>query len=765
MKKRLLGLLLVLVMICGVCFTACQNNDEVLKSVLFQQNEQVVTSEFELPATVGGKEVTWTSNNAAVKLEKTEDGSAYVAKINPPEDKQVVVTLTVTLGSAKKEFTVKVNPIDVEDIADEYIFAQQGMLIKESFNLDAKATFNGKEATITWSVETESHKDFIEVKDGKCLVNPTSLNPEVELTATFSYKGETTKRIFRFTVSIEMSHLEEIDFWYNNTGVVRDLKGYVVGVAEAYTTNYGNMSFYMLDEDLNAGYYIYRLYPSEAEAAKIVPGVYVEISGKPNTVYNGLYETTAEKNATYKIDETKKINVEDYIYALDNDLLSGSDIEKRHTGTLVSLTNWTVKSKNADKNSIVLEKGGKEITVINSKYMASFYTSGSDADTALCNKIKSFNAGDVVSVTGVLSNYNGNQILPRKADDVVAGTAEADGTVHDGAKVGAAFTALKTAINTNGLAGVIVANDEVTLPTTHEGVTLKYELCSASNSVTLEGGKFTIVPGKMAKVNVKVELTSGDYTATVFFAITTNKMSDADIVAAELNALSLTNEITKVGDTTLRTKGATYTSATIEWAIVGETALAKVEDGKLKVTALPEEDTVITVQATVTNGDKNDKKEFSVTIKAAPKVTVTKVDPAQLAEGKAYKLVIDQTQLDKQLYVLNNMDGYNVASTESLAEAADIYVEKVDGGVKLYFLKGETKNYLGALERTDKAGSYNIKLDTETVWTVTAECIKTTIGTTDVYVGTYDKYSTFSISKTTFLSTSFAAYLAEVTEG
>ena len=213
MKKKLIGLLLVLVFVASACLVACQDNSQaIIDSVVFDKNNAAVSSEFVLSAKAGDKTVTWTSNNPAVELVLSEDKTEYVAKINPPEDKQVVVTLTVSLGNAKKDFTVKVNPITADDIADEYLFPKNNATVVESFTLDTKATYKGKEATITWAVENDADKDYIEVKDGKCVVTVSSLNPEVTITGSFTYKGETVKRNYRFTVSMPMTHLEEIDY-------------------------------------------------------------------------------------------------------------------------------------------------------------------------------------------------------------------------------------------------------------------------------------------------------------------------------------------------------------------------------------------------------------------------------------------------------------------------------------------------------------------------------------------------------------------------
>lgn len=147
-----------------------------------------------------------------------------------------------------------------------------------------------------------------------------------------------------------------------------------------------------------------------------------------------------------------------------------------------------------------------------------------------------------------------------------------------------------------------------------------------------------------------------------------------------------------------------------------------------------------------------------------PSITsnVDKVAAADIAANTAYKLVMDHTGSNKQLYALNSMDGYYVASTADVYASANIYVEEVEGGYKLYFLTGETRNYLGAV----KSGDYNnIKLNVESVWTITDEGISTKLDdTTTVWIGTAkDKtYSTFSLNTSSEI---IAAYLATVQEG
>ena len=122
--------------------------------------------------------------------------------------------------------------------------------------------------------------------------------------------------------------------------------------------------------------------------------------------------------------------------------------------------------------------------------------------------------------------------------------------------------------------------------------------------------------------------------------------------------------------------------------------------------------------------------------------------------GVAFKLKLVQANLGKVLYFTGEMSNYYYA-TGDYSQAADLYLEVVEGGYHIYMLDGETKNYLYVVA----SGTYiNVKIGTtpEGVWTFNDELgtLVTTISGTDYYIGTYNTYNTISASKTSYISAS-----------
>ena len=144
---------------------------------------------------------------------------------------------------------------------------------------------------------------------------------------------------------------------------------------------------------------------------------------------------------------------------------------------------------------------------------------------------------------------------------------------------------------------------------------------------------------------------------------------------------------------------------------------------------------------------------------AAPETTVTPVAPAEKLQftaapvaGVAYKLGMTQANLNKNLYLSGEMDGYYFATTEDKEAAVDVYVELVEGGMKLYFNKDGVKNYLAIVLN----GTYtNVVFNAEgSVFVYNAECnnLVTSVEGTEYYLGTYNNFKTFSASKTSYIN-------------
>ena len=126
-------------------------------------------------------------------------------------------------------------------------------------------------------------------------------------------------------------------------------------------------------------------------------------------------------------------------------------------------------------------------------------------------------------------------------------------------------------------------------------------------------------------------------------------------------------------------------------------------------------------------------------------------------EGVAYKFFMFQKSYDKNFYLNGEMDGFYFATTYDPAQAADVYVEEVAGGYRLYIMKSGAKNYIEVLRQYSSSTSKyhnNVVFSTNptAVWKWNSAIKSFTIsidvdGTmTDFYLGTYSFYKTFSAS-------------------
>lgn len=815
MKKIAIILLAVLIFVCGVCLVACDNSKEVLDMYIFEKEGQQVSGEFTLPRVLGESvKVTWTSDNEnLIKItDRTAEDRDFLATVTRPESVRTEVKLTVTAGKNSKTFSVYVAPYDVYDFSSAYRFKQDKATVTADFDLDSETKIGDKTANIAWSVDDADSQAYIAVEGNKCKVTPSALDPQVYIKATFTYQGkdaqgndktQTTTKRFRMTVSRVKNHLENVDYWYNNTNVSVDIKGYVAEIATPYDTGYKNVTLYIVDENFDAGYYVYRVGADPEEGAKIKVGAYVTITGTTNTNYNGLIETNA--GGTLKVDESKNMTAEDLkakCYALDNDLLGKVPSAIFHTSQYVSLSKWKVtKISDAvtavdNKDLFVIEKNGVKVTVRTSKYLAGAYSAATDKTfTDIVALQKTLHEGDIISIKGMLGNNKGYTILPISASDVTVETAGDDDAAikaMPGVKVGAVISKLNKVITDNNLDLIVTKAKTVTLTPsdTANGVTVKYSLLNQGAGITLtEAGVLTIPnPTEHNKVHVQAEFTCGEYKTYKLFYIEVWNKTDAEMVADEKLDLYLDTSIDLLSPsvTPLQTEGTKYgANVEITWAIkdASNTPYATIDSkNNLVISTTTIKNATVTIVATIKVGSTTDTKEFTFEI---PNV-LTKVDTP--VADKAYKLVMDNTQLGKSVFATNGISGFYIASVDDIAKGGDVYVEQVTGGHKIYFLNGTEKVYIGACTRDGKPTntSYNITLggkigvkngssDTTDpaegvtvydVWTITDECIKINLnpdGENWAFIGTYGTNVTFSMSKMSYLAEgNYAAYLADV---
>ena len=781
MNRKIGVVLLALVAVMCLAFGACNlgtgtglTKEETLQGYIFELDGQIVKEDFVLPRKIGDYRAIWTSSSENLVLEQRSED--YLAKVTIPETDEEV-TLTVDLRGASRTYTVRLAAITARDFADSYNFKHNKGTVYESFELDQEALFNGRTATITWEVTDEASKNYIKVEDTMCVVTPSSLNPQVRIEATFTYKGETASTFYRFTVSEEMEHLQEVNYWYTNTGVSITMRGYVVSVAVEYSETYGNVSLYVMDENFDAGYYVYRVKCDAATAEKLVPGAYVVVEGTTNTNYNGLIETNA--GGTITVDETKPvIDVRDYVKAIDNDVLSGTPAAIYNQSRLVSLTNWKVESVNetapkagSTSTLFTLARDGKKVSVAVSKYLEGTYKPNADdaiwnALVAKYNEISAkLTAGEevYVSVTGILGNYKGEQILPLSVDDIVYGVAPADDDT--GAKVASAISTVNSSFD---LPALITSNTPIELPQDLDGVQASYRLIGERATFAIVDGKLVITPDFKEVATVQVKLTYGEYSTYLFYVITAENLDDAGKAAWEIQNLEVIEEILQDGTYDLP-KTSFFEGASIVWT--SNQSYATVNGTQLTV-QLPLEAGVLKLTATVTVNGQTATGDFFVDVTAMSNTKIAYYEGG-LKAGE-YMLGLYQGNLGKDLYLTGVIaDGSSIgflASNEDQSKAATFVIEEVveNEVVVGYTIKADGK-YIEAGKNS--SGSIRVALvDAPTGYWVNYTDATATDGATvpvfelegeKYFLNAYDTFETAGASKISYFNGAFVVKIVD----
>ena len=137
-------------------------------------------------------------------------------------------------------------------------------------------------------------------------------------------------------------------------------------------------------------------------------------------------------------------------------------------------------------------------------------------------------------------------------------------------------------------------------------------------------------------------------------------------------------------------------------------------------------------------------------------VSVVPSQVAAPAADTAYKFVVQQNTLGKTLYFTGEMSGYYLATSENPGHGVNIFVENVEGGARLYFMKGEAKVYIDVIPRgEDQPGKVNITL-TEAptcvyTWDADRKTYTTTVADNTWYLGCYSSYNTISASNVSYI--------------
>ncbi len=171
-------------------------------------------------------------------------------------------------------------------------------------------------------------------------------------------------------------------------------------VIEAYvqaTQSWWDNKITVYAQDPDGAYFIYEMACTEENAAKLVKGTKIKVTGKKDE-WAGEIEIT---EATFEIVEDGTWIAE----ATDVTNLLGTDELIKHQNKFVVFTDMTVKSvtyrndEPGDDIYVTFTKNGKDYEFCVERYLT-------DPDTEVYKKVGTLKAGDVVDVEGFLYWYN-----------------------------------------------------------------------------------------------------------------------------------------------------------------------------------------------------------------------------------------------------------------------------------------------------------------------------------------------------------------------
>ena len=154
-------------------------------------------------------------------------------------------------------------------------------------------------------------------------------------------------------------------------------------------------------------------------------------------------------------------------------------------------------------------------------------------------------------------------------------------------------------------------------------------------------------------------------------------------------------------------------------------------------------------------------------------VSLTNTTVKEPQADTAYKFMLTQGNLEKNLYFTGAMSGNYLATSDDVSNAADVCLEAVEGGYRMYFTKDDIKTYIDLYEYKEGKVGIRLTADPTAVFTWNAEMSILTANVigSDYYLGTYNTYNTISASATTYITgdnaakvgiSQFPAYLVTV---
>ena len=756
--KRILTLILVLVLALGM-FASCDKIQGLIPGLQPEHEHSFAEGKCECGAE-DPNYVPHTHNYVEGKCECGADDPDYVPTPEVDED----------LASAK-----------------EFLDLQYKSLKKtpEDYQLCNSLSIGTTSFSVVWT--SSSDKVVISAKeDGSCWVVtvPEAGAEPLEYTITYTVSneaGETLNGSFNLVVPAAGVNTFA-EYVAAENGDKLTVRGVVTAIMSKSTGSDAN-GLFLQDLNNEGGYYIFGL---EADPHGVISiGMTVEVKGTKGKNYDNhqIQDATAEiVNA-----EINPVTPVDYTDILLNakDLKATELVEKQ--GLLVTI-----------KGATVLEVDGKYYYFQlgnNKPYVYISTTNNPTSDEAL-EAIKTAHANNKYNkadVTGVVVLYNGAFYLLPVSENAFSNFVTVDQT--DSFKVAESIkaTTVKTVIQTAG---------SVTLPTkgtSFAEVSISWELIAGdSTCATLNGNVVTYtIPESAQTLTLKAtftlnnEVQTKEYTVTVK-PISTITIKEAQEIAFNMGKDQYTEEVYYIEGKITQISNPTYGNMYIEVVIDGGTYGIEIygsydkngnKYGDMSVKPLVGD----TIKVLTVVGKYNEPQLKNATIvehtiaeenqkpEGGDDTPSTKFDIVTAPQvGVAYKFGFFQAGLNLQLYfngsISSSSTPWYFATTESTADAVDVYLEAVDGvegGYRLYFYAGDVKTYVVAYPRDNDTTKGTLKLDTvvpDTYFTFNTEyntLVYTSTTGEQFYMGTNGTYKTVSCSAISYItsSTSYISHL------
>lgn len=670
------------------------------------------------------------------------------------------------------------NPVDPTPSIKEVTISAGKETIKVGEETQITVKVDGANASTLTGVKIESSDPTVAVVLGTKVKGLKAGTAKIKAT----YKGVTSQEL---TITVE----EDDSAYVSLTAAIQEASDGECKESKGVTTNEFAVKGVVVSTDKDQNMviydgesygYVYKKANTDISSFNV--GDVVSVKGQLTNYYGVLQfsDPKVEKiNATIDLPKAKEYSAEDFV----------------NFGTNANKNNSKITTGIATRNEYVtatkLKYVGGHKFEIEGVTKADFkLISCYKAEKELREKIGNIVNGSEVTVTGSILGFNsGNgyfNLVPTTVD-VTKAAIKAEGiTLNVGTGTVKTYEAIELS---------------ATLTPEGAGGNVTYSLADADKTKAkivgnklygLEVGEVTVTAkvDNLVSEAKKVTITAGDNEFATAQTKTVSEMkalttADQKVAYKVTGVVSGAKDTDKYGNITIKAEDGTDTIDS--YGVSGDfTAFSKQTDGKLKFTNPKNFNTDI-INKLFANGDTVEffvvpyvfnessgvqfyfafnrlvkKAEGGETPTPTPSTQITMdglykvVDPEI---GKTYKFGLDQKSdsVYKTLYLNGESKGNFLSSTENEAQAIDVTLEGTLDACKVSFMKDSTKTYIEAASY-DNSGKTSYKAVLATTSTHTWKydsSLKTLVATfdgVDVYLGTYNDFETFSVSKTSYAS-------------